>query len=207
MPSSYEEGTEYPIRIRLDDLDRRHEQDVDEIRFIRPAGSSVQTGPIRYRGAPRAACHGGTHGPQNAVTLTADALGRGSGTVADEMVAYVKKHPLPTGIHMAWGSDIKRQNDSFGALGGALLISFILVYLIMVALYDSFVYPFVVLFSIPVAIIGAFLALNLTMSTLSLFTLLGHDHVAGSGLEERHPHRGPHQPIEGAGNALQRGRC
>ena len=43
----------------------------------------------------------------------------------------------------------------------------------MVALYDSFVYPFVVLFSIPVAIIGAFLALNLTMNQLSLFSLLG----------------------------------
>ena len=43
----------------------------------------------------------------------------------------------------------------------------------MVALYDSFVYPFVVLFSIPVAIIGAFLALNLSMNQLSLFSLLG----------------------------------
>ena len=106
----------------------------------------------------------------------------GSGTVADEMVAYVKEHPLPAGVHMTWGSDIKRQNDSFGALGGALLISFILVYLIMVALYDSFLYPFVVLFSIPVAIIGAFLALNLSMSTLSLFTLLGIDHAAGTGV-------------------------
>lgn len=74
---------------------------------------------------------------------------------------------------MTWGSDIKRQNDSFGALGSVLLISFILIYLIMVALYDSFVYPFVVLFSIPVAAIGAFLALNLTLNNLSLFALLG----------------------------------
>ncbi|MBK8613314.1 MAG: efflux RND transporter permease subunit, partial [Flavobacteriales bacterium] len=109
----------------------------------------------------------------SAVTLTADALGRGSGTVADDVVAYLAKNPLPDGVKMTWGSDIKRQNDSFGALGGALLISLILVYLVMVALYDSFVYPFVVLFSIPVAVIGAFLALNLTLSTLSLFTLLG----------------------------------
>jgi HAE1 family hydrophobic/amphiphilic exporter-1 len=74
---------------------------------------------------------------------------------------------------MTWGSDIKRQNDSFGALGSVLIISFLLIYLIMVALYDSFVYPFVVLFSIPVAAIGAFLALNLTMNNLSLFALLG----------------------------------
>jgi HAE1 family hydrophobic/amphiphilic exporter-1 len=94
---------------------------------------------------------------QPAVTLTADALGRPSGTVADDVVAYLKENPLPKGIQMTWGSDIKRQNDSFGALGSVLLISFLLIYLIMVALYDSFIYPFVVLFSIPVAaIIGHF---------------------------------------------------
>ncbi|HET9486989.1 MAG TPA: efflux RND transporter permease subunit, partial [Chryseosolibacter sp.] len=82
-------------------------------------------------------------------------------------------NPLPAGIQLAWGSDIKRQNDSFGALGSVMMISFILIYLIMVALYDSFIYPFVVLFSIPVAVIGAFLALNLSLSHLSLFALLG----------------------------------
>ncbi|MCZ2298229.1 MAG: efflux RND transporter permease subunit [Chitinophagales bacterium] len=110
---------------------------------------------------------------QPAVTLTADALGRPSGTVADEVVVYVKDNPLPNGIEMTWGSDIKRQNDSFGALGSVLIISFILIYLIMVALYDSYIYPFVALFAIPVAAIGAFLALNLSLSHLSLFALLG----------------------------------
>lgn len=43
----------------------------------------------------------------------------------------------------------------------------------MVGLYDDFIYPLVVLFSIPVALIGAFLALNLTLNHLSLFALLG----------------------------------
>src|SRR5690606_13571871 len=98
---------------------------------------------------------------------------RPSGTVADDVVAYLKNNPLPNGIQMTWGSDIKRQNDSFGALGSVLLISFLLIYLIMVALYDSYIYPFVALFAIPVAAIGAFLALNLTLNHLSLFALLG----------------------------------
>jgi HAE1 family hydrophobic/amphiphilic exporter-1 len=93
--------------------------------------------------------------------------------VADEVLVYIQKNPLASGLQMTWGSDIKRQNDSFGALGSVLVISFILIYLIMVALYDSFIYPFVVLFSIPVAVIGAFLALNLSNSHLSLFALLG----------------------------------
>lgn len=58
-------------------------------------------------------------------------------------------------------------------MGSAMLIGLILVYLIMVALYDNFVYPFVVLFSIPVALIGALLALNFSSSNIGIFTMLG----------------------------------
>ena len=58
-------------------------------------------------------------------------------------------------------------------MGLALLASLLLVYLIMVALYDSYVYPFVVLFSIPLAIIGALLGLALSMQSLSIFTMIG----------------------------------
>jgi HAE1 family hydrophobic/amphiphilic exporter-1 len=63
--------------------------------------------------------------------------------------------------------------DSFADLGIALIAAVIFTYLIMVALYDSFVYPLVVLFSIPLAMIGALLALALTMKSLSIFTILG----------------------------------
>ena len=55
----------------------------------------------------------------------------------------------------------------------ALIIAIILVYMILVALYDSYVYPFVVLFSIPLAVIGALLALALTMESISIFSILG----------------------------------
>jgi HAE1 family hydrophobic/amphiphilic exporter-1 len=52
-------------------------------------------------------------------------------------------------------------------------IGLILVYLIMVVLYDNYVYPFVVLFSILVALVGAILALNLSASSMGIFTMLG----------------------------------
>ena len=68
---------------------------------------------------------------------------------------------------------MENQSEGFGTLGVALLIAIVLVYLIMVALYDSFVYPFVVLFSIPLSIIGALLALALTNNSLNIFTILG----------------------------------
>lgn len=168
-----EEGTEYPVRIQLDRFDRRNVDDVRQLAVVNPMGMPVEVG--QFARIERAASPSLLErlDRQPAVTLTADALGRPSGSVADDVVAHVAANPLPAGVQMTWGSDIKRQDDSFGALGSVLLISFILIYLIMVALYDSYIYPFVALFAIPVAAIGAFLALNLSMSHLSLFALLG----------------------------------
>lgn len=166
-------GTEYPIRVRYDVVDRQNYSDITDMIIVNPKGIAVKLSQFASVIQDNSPSMLERKDRQPAVTLTADALGRPSGTVADEVVAYVKENPLPSGVQMTWGSDIKRQDDSFGALGAVLLISFILIYLIMVALYDSFIYPFVVLFSIPVAIIGALLALNLSMSHLSLFAMLG----------------------------------
>ncbi len=168
-----ENGTEYPVRIWLDEFNRQNFEDVQQLSIINPMGIPVEVSQFANVEQDNSPSLLERKDRQPAVTLIADALGRPSGTVADDVVSYLNENPLPNGIQMTWGSDIKRQNDSFGALGSVLLISFLLIYLIMVALYDSFVYPFVVLFSIPVAAIGAFFALNLSLSNLSLFALLG----------------------------------
>lgn len=168
-----ENGVENPVRIWLDKFSRQNENDIKQFNIINPMGVPIELSQVATIEKDNSPSLLERKDRQPAVTLTADALGRPSGTVADDVVAYVKNNPLPDGIEMTWGSDIKRQNDSFGALGSVLLISFILIYLIMVALYDSYIYPFVALFAIPVAAIGAFLALNLSLSHLSLFALLG----------------------------------
>ncbi|MBS1632456.1 MAG: efflux RND transporter permease subunit, partial [Bacteroidetes bacterium] len=168
-----ENGTEYPVRIWLDKFSRKNYDDVKQLNIINPMGIPIEVSQFATIERDNSPSLLERKDRQPAVTLTSDALGRPSGTVADDVVAYLKNNPLPNGIQMTWGSDIKRQNDSFGALGSVLLISFLLIYLIMVALYDSYIYPFVALFAIPVAAIGAFLALNLSLSNLSLFALLG----------------------------------
>lgn len=168
-----ETGTEYPVRIWLAGFNRQNFDDINRFSVVNPAGIPVevsQFAAIKRENAPSMLER---RDRQPAVTLTADALGRPSGTVADDVVAHIKENPLPQGIHMAWGGDVGMQQESFSALSGVLLVSFILIYLIMIALYDSYLYPFVALFGIPVAAIGAFLALNLSLSHISLFALLG----------------------------------
>ena len=77
------------------------------------------------------------------------------------------------GTSVTFAGDEKNRSESSGQMGFALLASIIFVYFIMVALYDSFVYPFVVLFSIPLALVGALIALALTRNALSIFSSLG----------------------------------
>lgn len=168
-----ENGTEYPVRIWLDKFSRQNYDDINNLNIVNPMGVPIEVSQFATIERDNSPSLLERKDRQPAVTLTSDALGRPSGTVADDVVSYLKNNPLPNGIQMTWGSDIKRQNDSFGALGSVLLVSFLLIYLIMVALYDSYIYPFVALFAIPVAAIGAFLALNLSLSNLSLFALLG----------------------------------
>lgn len=107
------------------------------------------------------------------ITVQANVAGRPTGTVSDEIRKKLEAINIPDGISIDFLGDSKNQRDAFGSLGLALVTAILLVYLIMVALYENAVYPFVVLFSIPVALVGAFLALAITMETLNIFTIIG----------------------------------
>ena len=167
-------GEDYDIRIMLDAFDRKDPEDVKAITFYSPvAKQSVQlaqfanvtlsTGPSIVERKNR----------RSSVTVTANTLGIGSGTLVSNIQAGLKEKPLPDDIILTWGGDAKNQSEGFGSLGLAMLAGLMLVYFIMVLLYDSFVYPFVVLFSIPVAVIGALLALALSSSNIGIFAMLG----------------------------------
>lgn len=164
---------EYDINIRFDDFDRKSLQDVSNIQFMNNGGQLIRlsqfatvtegSGPSRLERRDK----------NTSVSVRSLVVGKPTGTVQQEFATELEKLRKPAGITYVWAGDAENQGDSFGTLGAALLISIVLVYLIMVALYDNYIYPFVVLFSIPLAIIGALLALALTNNTLNIFTILG----------------------------------
>jgi HAE1 family hydrophobic/amphiphilic exporter-1 len=80
---------------------------------------------------------------------------------------------LPSGVTLGTDGDSKFFLEFLGSMGFALITSIALIYCLMVILYGSFVTPFVIMFSIPVAIIGALLALALTHQTINLFSAIG----------------------------------
>jgi Cation/multidrug efflux pump len=165
---------EYDINIRFDDYDRKNVDDVSSLQFANNSGEMVrlsQFATIREGSGPSQLER---RDKSTSVKVQSQAVGRpASAIVADWVTQLEEQVQMPSGVSYVWGGDMEMQEEGFGTLGIALLASILLVYFIMVALYDSFVYPFVVMFSIPLSIIGALLALALTNNTLNIFTILG----------------------------------
>ncbi|UHG89469.1 efflux RND transporter permease subunit [Spirosoma oryzicola] len=167
-------GEDYEIRVMLDAFDRKDPNDVKNINFFSPsANRAVRLGEFANVTLSNGPSLLERKNRRSSVTVTANTLGTGSGTLTAVIQADLAKNPLPAGVTVSWGGDAKNQSEGFGSLGIAMLAGLMLVYFIMVLLYDSFVYPFVVLFSVPVAVIGALLALALTSSNIGIFAMLG----------------------------------
>ena len=172
--SKYRDGNDdYDIKISLDKFDRSRISDLENMTFVNKLGQSIQlmqfaniyqtTGPTKLQRINRM--------PE--VTVYSQVIGRPTGSIGQDIKAALAKANLPKGIDILYWGDLKNQADSFGSLGLALIAAILFVYMVMVALYDSYFDPFIILFSIPLAMIGALLALALTMKSLNIFSILG----------------------------------
>ncbi|MFM8455407.1 MAG: efflux RND transporter permease subunit [Ignavibacteria bacterium] len=172
--AKYRDGsTEYDMRILLDEYDRSQTEKLLRLPFVNGRGQQVElqqfasivpaSGPTKLQRENR----------NTAITVFSQALGRPSGNIVADIQKGMEKEQLPPGVSISYLGDQKNMKESFISLGLALGAAILFVYLIMVALYDSYIYPFVVLFSIPVAFVGALLAMALTMKALGIFPILG----------------------------------
>ncbi len=164
---------EYDINIKYNAFDRKNITDVSNLIFVNDLGQQIKlsqfasitegSGPSKLERRDKTA----------SVTVQGQNIGVPAGTIVTQWQEKLDKLEKPTGVSYIWGGDQENQSEGFGTLGIALLAAIILVYLVMVGLYDSFAHPFVVLFAIPLSFIGAMLALALTNNSLNIFTILG----------------------------------
>lgn len=165
--------TEYDINIRYDEFGRGSIEDVKNLKFINQQGQSIaleQFADIEFGSGPTLLER---RDKSPSVSVQSQVVGKPSGTLAQEWEAEFSKLQLKPGVSFKWGGNMENQQEGFGTLGFALLAAIVLMYFVMVALYDSFSRPLVVLFSIPLSFIGALIALALTNQTLNIFTILG----------------------------------
>jgi HAE1 family hydrophobic/amphiphilic exporter-1 len=168
-----EDGTDYDINIKMDQFDRKKVDDIGSITFLTKSGATVELrqfasvyqtlGPNKLERYDRI----------SSLTVKSQVVGRPVGTVGEEIKKIVSENIHEPNVTIAYKGQLERQSEAFGSLLFALGVAILLVYFVMVSLYNSYLYPFVVLFSLPVAVIGAFLALTMAGQNISIFTLIG----------------------------------
>lgn len=167
-----ENNYEYDINIRADRAFRQQTDDVEGMTFINNRGETIrldQFANIRFSTGPNKLER---YNRNSSVTIRSQVFGVASGTVSSQFLSEIEKIK-PQGVQIQAGGDTKSMNDSMSVLTTALLLSIILIYLVLVVLYNNWTDPLVVLFSIPLLMLGAVLTLALTNTALSIYGMLG----------------------------------
>jgi HAE1 family hydrophobic/amphiphilic exporter-1 len=101
------------------------------------------------------------------------------GAAAEEAALIISRTALPNGITAMVAGQNGEMRDSFRSMQFALVLAVFLVYLVMASQFESLVHPFVILFTIPLALVGAVLALFLTGTTVNVVAFIGVIMLAG----------------------------
>jgi HAE1 family hydrophobic/amphiphilic exporter-1 len=109
---------------------------------------------------------------QRSITIASNVEGS-LGNVTQLVNKNLASLALPTGYVLTPGGQVKSQGEVFGSIGAALGIAVMLMYLILVVQFGSFLDPLAILMSLPLSLIGVVLALIITGDTLNIMSLIG----------------------------------
>ncbi|MEE6187211.1 Multidrug resistance protein MdtC [Mycovorax composti] len=164
---------EYDINIRFAESARANIDNVKSLKFLNNQGIPIaleQFAEVGYGSGPTLLER---RDKSPAVSVQGQVIGVPLGTVAAQWEEKIKQLDKKPGVVYIWGGTMENQQEGFGTLGVALIAAILLVYLVMVVLYDSFLTPFIIIFSVPLSFIGALLFLALANQSLNIFTILG----------------------------------
>jgi hydrophobic/amphiphilic exporter-1 (mainly G- bacteria), HAE1 family len=173
--SKYREGdTEYDINVLLAKLDRSNASDVADITIVNRTGQIVKlsdVATIAYGKGPTLVTR---KNKMRVVTVTAGLDGATLDPTIAAIEAKIKDIPRPSSVTEPYfAGEAENSRRSSGDMGIAFMLAILFVYMIMVALFESYAHPFTIMFSLPVASIGAIGFLWAGGLTLSLFTMVG----------------------------------
>ena len=111
--------------------------------------------------------------------ITANLAHGDLGAAAAEAGSIVNRIPMPEGVSAMVSGQSEEMEESFESMQFALILAIFLVYLVMASQFESLIHPFVILFTIPLALVGAVLALYITGTTINIVALIGVIMLAG----------------------------
>ncbi len=168
-----EDGDEYDIFVRLRPEDRSRLLDLDNLFVTSQAGQQIRLSNIVQIMQKKGPIKIERKGQERIVYVSANIYGKDLGTAVKEANRKISQIPRPAGFSYAFSGAREEQVEAFQWLFFALILGILLVYMVMASLFESFKHPFVILFSIPFAMIGVIWSLLLTNQRLNVDSFIG----------------------------------
>jgi HAE1 family hydrophobic/amphiphilic exporter-1 len=172
-------GKQYRILVRLSEEDRRDMADLLDLIVMNNRGEPVvmrnvvqavpREGPVRLERKDQ----------ERIITVSANFADRDMGSVVRDIRRSLRSVPVPKDFAVLLGREYEEQQAAFRELIFGLVLALFLVYMVMAGQFESLRDPFVVLFSIPMALIGVTLTMVLTGTTFTMQAFIGCIMLAG----------------------------
>ena len=169
-----EDGDEYNIVVRYAEPYRESIEDVENITLYTAQGRAIKLKEVATIYEDFASPEIERENRQRVVTVSGSVgAGVALGEAVSEVNAMLADYEVPAGLDLELGGSIEDQGEAFSDIGMLLILIVILVYIVMATQFESLAYPFIIMFTIPFAMSGVFMALWISSTPLSLIALIG----------------------------------
>ncbi|MBQ2843716.1 MAG: efflux RND transporter permease subunit [Alistipes sp.] len=169
-----EDGDEYDIRVRYDRKFRESLEDIENITIYNPMGQGIKirdVGTVKEASTPPDITR---KDRERYITISGTV---GAGYALSDLVEKTKVEmaniPMPQGFMWQIGGTYEDQQETFGDLILLMALMVLLVFVIMASQFESLTYPFVIMFSLPFAVLGVVIGLAITGTPMNIMAMLG----------------------------------
>jgi HAE1 family hydrophobic/amphiphilic exporter-1 len=168
-----DKGEEYDIKVRLREKDRKDFNDLSRVEIKAPSGAYVQLSSVATFGKGKGPSEIIRTNQERTVLAYANIYDRALKDVTADVNNMIAGLQIPKNYSVKLAGESEEMKASFDSLRNAIIAALLLVYMIMAALFESLWQPFVVMFSIPLSLIGVAWGLFLTHTSVSAYVLIG----------------------------------
>lgn len=166
-------GNQYNILVRLSEDYRSNIDDLKNLVLSGSGGQQVLLGNVARIEKTNSPVQIDRKYQQRIVDVTANVSGRDLGGVATDIRSKLRGIAVPAGFELKLGGNVEQQQKTFGDLLLAFALAILLVYVVMASQFQSLLDPFIIMFTVPLGIVGVFWMLFLTGTTLSVTSFQG----------------------------------
>jgi len=174
-----EEDRQIDIRVRNREDDRKTQEDIRNLIVTERNGVPVRLTSVATVELARGPAEIHRLEQQRAAVITGNLAARSLGDAVHDIQRLLREIPPPRGVSAEIGGQNEEMQVSFRSLKFALLLAVFLVYLVMAATFESLIHPFIILFTIPMAMVGVVLGLFITGWPISVIVFMGVILLAG----------------------------